>query len=158
MLSRHQQVLAPTVPFVRIKPVADGDDGRYEIEWEDVPRREINLRSRVEARLPETISLTGNQGLTLRTLLKGATMSAFVLSCQWRSWPAWCAEKVCAAIKSPRRRVGHWRVGDSLLVKGSAGVRRWAFRHPYWITARRPHSPSGTLLAYTIRSSLSVYT
>ncbi|MFX6238468.1 hypothetical protein ABTF53_19810, partial [Acinetobacter baumannii] len=64
---------------MRIKPAAGGGDGRYQIEWEDVPRREINLRTRIEERLPESIPLTGNQGLTLNDVAEGrTTMNAFV--------------------------------------------------------------------------------
>ncbi|MBZ7564924.1 beta-glucosidase [Klebsiella grimontii] len=120
VLSRHQQVLAPTVPFVRIKPVADGDDGRYQIEWEDVPRREINLRSRIEARLPETITLTGNQGLTLSDVAEGrATMNAFIaqlsveeLACLARG-EGMCSHKVTPGVAS-----AFGGVADSLLEKG----------------------------------------
>lgn len=107
ILSCHQQVLAPTVPFVRIKPVADGDDGRYQIEWEDVPRREINLRARIEERLPEAITLTGNQGLTLNDVAEGrATMNAFVaqlsveeLACLVRG-EGMCSHKVTPGVAS----------------------------------------------------------
>lgn len=119
-LSRHQQVLAPTVPFVRIKPVADGDDGRYLIEWEDVPRREINLRARIEERLPQTITLTGNQGLTLSDVAEGrATMNTFIaqlsveeLACLVRG-EGMCSHKVTPGVAS-----AFGGVADSLLEKG----------------------------------------
>ncbi|MEM0651961.1 glycoside hydrolase family 3 N-terminal domain-containing protein [Klebsiella huaxiensis] len=120
VLSRHQQVLAPTVPFVRIKPVADGDDGRYLIEWEDVPRREINLRARIEERLPQTITLTGNQGLTLSDVAEGrATMNTFIaqlsveeLACLVRG-EGMCSHKVTPGVAS-----AFGGVADSLLEKG----------------------------------------
>ncbi|QSW16506.1 glycoside hydrolase family 3 C-terminal domain-containing protein [Klebsiella michiganensis] len=120
ILSCHQQVLAPTVPFVRIKPVADGDDGRYQIEWEDVPRREINLRARIEERLPEAITLTGNQGLTLNDVAEGrTTMNAFVaqlsveeLACLVRG-EGMCSHKVTPGVAS-----AFGGVADSLLEKG----------------------------------------
>ncbi|VUS48369.1 glycoside hydrolase family 3 protein [Klebsiella spallanzanii] len=120
VLSRHQQVLAPTVPFVRIKPVADGDDGRYLIEWEDVPRREINLRARIEERLPQTITLTGNQGLTLSDVAEGdATMNAFIaqlsveeLACLVRG-EGMCSHKVTPGVAS-----AFGGIADSLLDKG----------------------------------------
>lgn len=120
VLSRHQQVLAPTVPFVRIKPVADGDDGCYQIEWEDVPRRKINLRARIEERLPQTITLTGNQGLTLSDVAEGrATMNAFIaqlsveeLACLVRG-EGMCSHKVTPGVAS-----AFGGVADSLLEKG----------------------------------------
>lgn len=120
ILSSHQQVLAPTVPFVRIKPVEDGDDGRYQIEWEEVPRREVNLRARIEERLPAPVTLTDNQGVTLKDVAEGrTTMNTFVaqfsveeLACLVRG-EGMCSHKVTPGVAS-----AFGGVADSLLEKG----------------------------------------
>ncbi|RRZ78029.1 beta-glucosidase [Klebsiella oxytoca] len=151
ILSRHQQVLAPTVPFVRIRPAGDGGDGRYQIEWEEVPRRKINLRSRIEERLPESITLTGNQGLTLSDVAEGrATMNAFVaqlsveeLACLVRG-EGMCSYKVTPGVAS-----AFGGVADSLLEKGIPLA--CAADGPSGIRmdngAKATLLPSGTLLA-----------
>lgn len=151
LFSQHQQVLAPTVPFVRIKPVADDGRGIYQIEWEDVPRSGINLQTRIEESLPHPIEFTGNKGFMLKDVAEGAaTMSEFIaqlsieeLACLVRG-EGMCSHKVTPGVAS-----AFGGVADSLLEKGIPLVS--TADGPSGIRmdngAKATLLPSGTLLA-----------
>lgn len=48
-----QEAMAPKTPFKRMKPIFNGD--KYEIEYEDVPTREIDLKQRIIANRPKIL-------------------------------------------------------------------------------------------------------
>lgn len=66
VVEKLSQALAPVQNFTRIKPGLQKEDGTYELTYEDVPQRKINVADRIQANIPKEIPQTGNQGYTLK--------------------------------------------------------------------------------------------
>lgn len=74
-----EEALAPQKAFTRMKPGARLEDGSYELIMEEVPLRSINLRERIEERLPEENEMTGNKGYKLsQVATKEVSLETFV--------------------------------------------------------------------------------
>lgn len=120
VVARHQQTLAPTVPFVRLKPSAIGEARGYQLDWEDVPRRIAHSGERIMTRLPPAIALSDERGLRLNDVAEGrASMAMFIaqltvqeLACLVRG------EGMCSPKVTPGVAAAFGGVGDSLLEKG----------------------------------------
>lgn len=61
-----EEAMAPVQDFTRIKPGKRRENGVYEIEYENVPKRSIDLKQRILERLPKEMPITGNQNYTLQ--------------------------------------------------------------------------------------------
>lgn len=73
-----RQILAPVLPFQRIKPVSN-EQGTLHIETEDVPMMEYEEEQRRTDALPEEIPFTGDRGIRLSDVRdKKATMQEFI--------------------------------------------------------------------------------
>lgn len=153
LLSCHEEALAPTVSFTRLRPGKRLQSGTWLEEWEEVPRRKTALRERIVARLPQPLEIVGDKGIKLDDVAQGnARMDDFIaqlnieeLACLVRG-EGMCSHKVTPGVASP-----FGGTGDSLLDKGI----------PLAATADGPSGirmdngayatlmPSGTLLAST---------
>lgn len=79
VVEQLQEALAPTEAFQRMRPGARKADGTYELTWEDVPTRTVDLAARIKQNLPDEIPFTGNKGYTLRDVHEGkVSMEAFI--------------------------------------------------------------------------------
>lgn len=153
VLSCHEQALAPTVSFSRLRPGKRAQPGVWQAEWEEVPRRKISLRERIHDRLPPALAITGDKGFKLVDVVDGrVSMEAFIaqlsaeeLACLVRG-EGMCSHKVTPGVAS-----AFGGTGDSLLEKGiplaatadgPSGIRMDNGAHATLM-------PSGTLLAST---------
>lgn len=74
-----QEALVPIQKFDRMKPGERQENGVYTLVREAVPQRTIDLRKRIEEKLPETMPQTGNQGIKLQDVAAGkAGLDAFI--------------------------------------------------------------------------------
>ncbi|MCL2717512.1 MAG: glycoside hydrolase family 3 C-terminal domain-containing protein [Lachnospiraceae bacterium] len=71
VIERLTEALAPEKDFERMKPGQQKSDGTYELTFEAVPKKTINLRERVNANLPKEIKQTGNKGILLKDVKSG---------------------------------------------------------------------------------------
>lgn len=74
-----QEALAPTEAFKRMKPGVLKANGEYELEFEEVPTRSIDLKNRMLDCMPNEIEYTGDMGILLSDVKKGKnTLDAFI--------------------------------------------------------------------------------
>ncbi|WP_068786131.1 glycoside hydrolase family 3 C-terminal domain-containing protein [Paenibacillus phocaensis] len=79
VVERLEEAAAPVERFSRMKPGSRKPDGTYEVVREEVPRRTISLKERIESRLPKAYPQTGNRGIVLKDVQAGkATLEEFV--------------------------------------------------------------------------------
>lgn len=65
-----QEALAPVDKFKRMKPGKINADGNYELSYEAVPVRTIDLEARIKESLPKEITQTGNKGIKFQDVLE----------------------------------------------------------------------------------------
>ncbi len=76
---RLQEALAPTEAFERMKPGVRKADGTYELTFEDVPVRTVDLAARIQKNLPKELPMTGDKGIRLQDVAeKKASLEEFV--------------------------------------------------------------------------------
>ncbi len=76
---QRSEVLAPTRTYRRMKPGTRKPDGTYEIQFETVPTRTINISERIKAGLPSEMTLTGDRGISLKDVQSGrAALDDFI--------------------------------------------------------------------------------
>ena len=78
-----EEILAPVQSFSRLRPGQpvrrEGYDTCYELDYEAVPKRTVDLSQRIKERLPQTMEITGNQGIILQDVAAGKKeMDAFI--------------------------------------------------------------------------------
>ncbi|MCL2052333.1 MAG: glycoside hydrolase family 3 C-terminal domain-containing protein [Lachnospiraceae bacterium] len=79
VVERLTEALAPVKDFERMKPGIKKNDGTYELNFEKVPKRTINLSERILANLPKEITQTGNKGILLEDVKSGkASLDDFI--------------------------------------------------------------------------------
>ncbi|WMT42303.1 glycoside hydrolase family 3 C-terminal domain-containing protein [Paenibacillus sp. D2_2] len=79
VVEQLEEAMAPIESFTRIKPGKVKNDGTYEIDFCEVPKRTISMKDRIETRLPHTYPQTGNQGIVLKDVQAGkASLEQFV--------------------------------------------------------------------------------
>ncbi|TVX99811.1 glycoside hydrolase family 3 protein [Cohnella terricola] len=79
VVEQLEEALAPTESFTRMKPGVQRADGTFELAYEEVPTRRVNLAERIESNLPETLEQTGDLGYKLKDVHDGkVTLEAFV--------------------------------------------------------------------------------
>lgn len=71
LVEQLEEALAPVEAFKRLKPGEKLADGRYQETYVDVPTRQISIKERIEARMPESLEQTGDQGYTLQDVAEG---------------------------------------------------------------------------------------
>lgn len=76
VLKTHEEALRPVKSFKRIKPI--WTESGYEITYEDVPTRSINLQDRIQSNLPQELK-SGSKKVTLNDVyLKKHTIDELV--------------------------------------------------------------------------------
>ena len=74
-----EEAMAPVQAFKRMKPGRRKESGSYELIYEEVPTRTVNLSERIRARLPKDMEITGNRNYRLKQVASGeVTMEEFV--------------------------------------------------------------------------------
>nr|WP_211184621.1 glycoside hydrolase family 3 C-terminal domain-containing protein [Paenibacillus lemnae] len=71
VLDQLQEAMAPTEGFTRIVPGERKPNGTYELTYEEVPTRQVDMAKRVEAGMPAEIKQTGDQGYKLKDVHEG---------------------------------------------------------------------------------------
>lgn len=75
---RLAEAMAPVIQFKRMKPVLAAD-GKYTMEYEDVPTATVDVDERRRAQLPKEIPYTGDKGIKLIDVKEGkASMEDFI--------------------------------------------------------------------------------
>jgi len=79
VVEQLEEALAPTESFTRMKPGVRRADGTFELAYEEVPTRRVNLAERIENHLPATLEQTGDRGYKLKDVHDGkVSLEAFV--------------------------------------------------------------------------------
>ena len=79
VVEKLQEAMAPIENFERMKPGAVKADGTYELTFEPVPTRTIDMASRIQENLPKEIKMTGNMGIRLQDVADSkASLEDFV--------------------------------------------------------------------------------
>lgn len=79
VVEQLQEAMAPTESFARMMPGARKADGSYELTYVEAPKQKVDMAKRIEARLPQSLPQTGDQGYKLRDVHEGkASMEAFI--------------------------------------------------------------------------------
>lgn len=74
-----EEAMAPIESFERMRTGAKKPDGTYELSYEAVPTRRIDLKKRIIENLPPEYPITGNKGLTLQMVAAGeCSMEDFI--------------------------------------------------------------------------------
>jgi beta-glucosidase len=158
-LEQLAEAMAPIKAFTRIKPGALNDDQTYQIEYEPVPTRVIDLAQRIKANLPEELVMTGDKGIKLIDVKEGkASIEEFIaqlsvddLACIARG-EGMCSPKVTAGTAA-----AFGGVTDDLLkygipiaaaADGPSGIRMDSGHHATQV-------PIGTLLGCSWNSKLN---
>lgn len=77
VVKRLSEVLAPVLPFERIKPASD--NGRFSVTMESVPTATVDMDERRAENLPKEIPPTGDRGIKLADVADGKnTMDEFI--------------------------------------------------------------------------------
>lgn len=78
LVKQCEQCLAPVQSFTRMRPVLN-ENGKYAVEYVDVPVEKINLEQRIIENLPAPIPQTGNKGYKLQDVYdKKISLEEFV--------------------------------------------------------------------------------
>ncbi|AZS14361.1 glycoside hydrolase family 3 C-terminal domain-containing protein [Paenibacillus lutimineralis] len=79
VVEQLEEAMAPIESYTRIKPGKAKNNGIYEIDFDEVPKRSVSMKDRIETRLPQTYPQTGNQGILLKDVQAGkASLEQFV--------------------------------------------------------------------------------
>ncbi|MDX1303518.1 glycoside hydrolase family 3 protein [Photobacterium sp.] len=79
VIEELSEALAPVKPFDRLKPFTRNKDGLYGESYEPVPLRTVSLAERIQANMPQSLEVTGDQGIKLTDVKQGkATLEDFV--------------------------------------------------------------------------------
>lgn len=74
-----EEVLAPVQNYKRFRPGRQKEDGSYELIYEAVPLKTADVGQRMKERLPETITMTEDQGYKLIDVKAGkCTLETFI--------------------------------------------------------------------------------
>lgn len=88
VIEQLEQALAPEKKFERIHPIEQ--NGQMVIGKESVPVSQTDLLERIQSRIPESVSITGDKGWKLSDAVNG--------NCSWKEFIAQFSEEDLAAI------------------------------------------------------------
>ncbi|MGR5351579.1 glycoside hydrolase family 3 protein [Vibrio alfacsensis] len=153
------EACAPIHEFERIKPAQKNDNGVFHLGREAVPQRTVNLAERIQANMPRSYEITGNQGIKLIDVKQGkASLATFVA----QMTPEQLAtivrgEGMCSPKVTPGTAAAFGGVCDSLFELGIPVAA--AADGPSGIRMDSGHKatqvPIGTLLGCTWNSALN---
>lgn len=152
VIRQCEEALAPVEDFERMRAAVKAD-GAVSPEYEPVPTRTIDVRERIESRLPAPISYTGNKGLLLRDVADGnCAMETFIAQLSEEDLAAIVrGEGMCSLKVTAGTAAAFGGVSDNLLgfgipvaccADGPSGIRMDNGSHASQV-------PIGTLLACT---------
>ncbi len=79
VIKKVEEACAPTENFTRMKPGKQLIDGTYELTYENVPTRTVDMEKRIISRLPKTLEITGDKNIKLQDVKNNkATMEQFI--------------------------------------------------------------------------------
>lgn len=79
VVQQLEEVMAPVQSLKRMKPGKRNANGIYEIEYEAVPMRSVDLGARIQERIPDELPITGNRNYRLQQVADGEiSMEQFV--------------------------------------------------------------------------------
>lgn len=154
-----EEAAAPSVGFERMKPGEKKADGTYELCWEKVPVKTVDLLKRIQERLPEERPITGNVGIRFRDVKDGkASLDDFVAQFSREDLAAivrgegMCSPKVTPGVASCFGGISDHLLEDfglpiAATSDGPSGIRMD-------VGAKATQVPIGTLLASTWNLSL----
>lgn len=153
-----EEALAPVSSFRRMKPQAD-EKGIYQMQWEDVPLRTIDMATRRKSNLPKTIPFVEDNGIRLKDVLEekagmeefAAQLSDEDLSCIIRG-EGMGSTKVtpgtAAAFGGVSARLQEFGIPCGCCTDGPSGMRLDTGTHAFSL-------PNGTLIACTFNEELA---
>ena len=153
------EALAPIKAFERLKPGKFGKNGLYQATYEPVPQRSISLAERIQANMPGSFAITGDQGIKLIDVKEGrAALSDFVAQMKPEQLATIIrGEGMCSPKVTPGSAAAFGGVSDSLFNLGIPAAA--AADGPSGIRMDSGHKatqvPIGTLLACTWNSELN---
>lgn len=71
VIEQLEEAMAPCEAFKRLKPEHKNADGTYQISYEEVPTRTIDLEKRMAKNKPKDLLITGDKGYKLRDVYDG---------------------------------------------------------------------------------------
>jgi beta-glucosidase len=71
IIEQLEEALAPIKDFKRMVPGKRLSSGEYEIRYQEVPKRTVDLKKRINDRLPKDIEYKGNLGISLQDVKNG---------------------------------------------------------------------------------------
>lgn len=153
VLEQHQEALAPSEPFERLRPGVRKGDGTYEVAYEPVPLAAVDMKRRIEENLPKDLPITEDRGIRLVDVEEGrASMEEFVAQLKEEELAALVrGEGMCSLKVTPGTAAAFGGVTDKLksygipigcCADGPSGIRMDG-------GACATQLPIGTLLACT---------
>ncbi|AQM69715.1 Thermostable beta-glucosidase B [Vibrio campbellii] len=153
------EACAPIHEFERMKPAQKSDNGTYALSHEMTPQRSVSLAERIQANMPRTFELTGNQGIKLMDVKQGkASLEDFVAQMSPEQLATIVrGEGMCSPKVTPGTAAAFGGVSDSLFELGIPTAA--AADGPSGIRMDSGHKatqvPIGTLLGCTWNSALN---
>ena len=116
---RLQEAAAPLKNFKRIKPVKK-EDGTYEISYEAVPLKTIDLGKRIMSELPAALPATDRQDILFKDVKEGkATLEEFVAQLSVKEMATIIrGEGMCSAKVTPGTAAAFGGITDALNARG----------------------------------------
>lgn len=158
LVRQCEEAFAPVETFERMR-AAEGTDGAPVLAYEPVPTRTVDLRERIESRLPAPIPYTGNKGLLLKDVAEGnCAMEAFIAQLAKEDLAVIVrGEGMCSLKVTPGTAAAFGGVSDNLFgfgipvaccADGPSGIRMDNGSHAAQV-------PIGTLIACTWDETLA---
>ncbi|ABM03853.1 glycoside hydrolase, family 3 domain protein [Psychromonas ingrahamii 37] len=153
------EALAPVKDFERLKPGELEGNGLYRATYESVPQRSIPLADRIQANMPRSFAVTGDQGIRLTDVKAGrASLTDFVAQMSHEQLATIVrGEGMCSPKVTPGTAAAFGGLSDSLFNLGIPVAA--AADGPSGIRMDSGHKatqvPIGTLLACTWNSDLN---
>ncbi|PFG58595.1 beta-glucosidase [Vibrio sp. ES.051] len=153
------EACAPIYEFERMKPAQKNENGTYLLSHEPTPQRSVSMAERIQANLPRTLKMVGNQGIKLMDVKQGkASLEDFVAQMSPEQLATIVrGEGMCSPKVTPGTAAAFGGVSDSLFELGIPVAA--AADGPSGIRMDSGHKatqvPIGTLLGCTWNSVLN---
>ncbi|MCG9752247.1 glycoside hydrolase family 3 C-terminal domain-containing protein [Vibrio brasiliensis] len=156
---RLQEACAPILPFERMKPTSPDEQGYFQLGFESVPQRTVDMATRISTNMPDELKYIGDVGLKLADVKSGqASLETFVAQMTVEQMATLvCGEGMCSPKVTPGTAAAFGGVSDSLFQLGIPVAA--AADGPSGIRMDSGHKatqvPIGTLLGCTWNSELN---
>ncbi|TMX47473.1 glycoside hydrolase family 3 protein [Vibrio sp. Hep-1b-8] len=156
---RLQEACAPILPFERMKPTNPDERGCFQLGFESVPQRTVDMATRISTNMPNELKYTGDVGIKLADVKSGqASLEAFVAQMTVEQMATMVrGEGMCSPKVTPGTAAAFGGVSDSLFQLGIPVAA--AADGPSGIRMDSGHKatqvPIGTLLGCTWNNELN---